>query len=139
MPFPPLPNDNHERAAIVQSNFLEPYTYVDSDWAADTTTRKSMSDMALILTGGPIVYKSKSQATVPHIKTEAECTAATDCAKTALYICSILKELSTRTMPPQLKWRMHRNQLVEQATWTSETLHYFSGVRQINPVCHLGN
>jgi len=46
-----------------------------------------------MLAGGPIAYKSKSQATISHSTTEAEFTAATDFAKTALHIRSILEEL----------------------------------------------
>ena len=46
-----------------------------------------------MLAGGPIAYKSKSQATISHSTSEAEFTAATDCAKTALHIRSILEEL----------------------------------------------
>ena len=89
VPIPSLPHDNHDMEAINQDAIMEPYAYVDSDWAADSKTRKSVSGIAVMLAGGPIAYKSKSQTTIAHITTEAEFTAATDCAKTALYLRSI--------------------------------------------------
>ena len=99
-PFPPLPNDNHDLEIIQHLEKHEPHGYVDSDLAADTKTRKSTTGLAIILAGGPIAYKTKSQATISHSTTEAEFTAATDCAKTALYIRSILKELGLRCENP---------------------------------------
>ena len=49
--------------------------------------------LALMIAGAPTAYKNKSQPTITHSTTEAEFTAATDCAKTALYIRSILEDL----------------------------------------------
>lgn len=46
----------------------------------------------------PNSVRSKSQTTVAHSTTEAESTAAIACAKTALYLHSILEEIG---LPPQ--------------------------------------
>lgn len=67
--------------------------FVDSDWAGGITIRKSVTCLVLMLAGDPVAYKSKSQPTVAHSNTEAEFSIATDCAKTAFYLCSILEEL----------------------------------------------
>ena len=47
--------------------------------------------LALMLVGGPVAYKSKSQPIITHSSIEAEFMAATDCEKTALYLCSLLE------------------------------------------------
>ena len=57
VPFPTLPADNYDMEAIKQASIMEPYAYVDSDWAADSKTRKSVTGIAVMLTGGPIAYK----------------------------------------------------------------------------------
>ena len=49
--------------------------------------------MAHMLAGGVIAYKSKYQAMVALLSTEAEFTAAAEARKTILYLQSILQEL----------------------------------------------
>ena len=97
LPFPDLATNNHKMPPINKSSITEPYGYVDSDWAGGVITRKSVTGLALMFAGGPVAYKSKSQPTIAHSTTEAEFTAATDCAKTALYLHSILEELGIRS------------------------------------------
>jgi len=93
LPFSRLAADNHEILTIHQKNITEPYDYVDSDWAGDVNTRKFVTCLAIMLSGGPVAYKSKSQPTIAHNTTEVEFTAATECSKTAFYIRLILDEL----------------------------------------------
>lgn len=69
------------------------YGYVDSDWAGDTTTRKSVSGIAFLLAGAVIVYKTLHQKSVALSSTEAEFYALAEAGKIALYIRSILNEL----------------------------------------------
>jgi len=67
--------------------------YVDSDWAGDTSHRRSVTGMAVLFAGAVIAYKSRIQKTVALSSTEAEFTAACDAGKTILYLRTILEEM----------------------------------------------
>ena len=69
------------------------YGYTDSDWANDTSTRKSVSGTVVILAGGAIVYKTILQKTVALSSTEAEFYALTETGKLILYVRMVLAEL----------------------------------------------
>ena len=66
---------------------------VDSDFAGDTSHRRSVSGIVLRLAGGTIFYKTKCQETVSLSSTEAEFIAASEAGKYILYIRTILKEI----------------------------------------------
>ena len=67
---------------------------VDSDWAGDTSHRKSVTGIVLKLAGGSILYKTKYQDTVALSSTEAEFAAACEAGKSILYVRSILEEIN---------------------------------------------
>ena len=67
---------------------------VDSDWAGDTTHRRSVTGLVLRIAGGTILYKTKYQDTIALSTTEAEFTAACDAGKAILYVRSILDEIN---------------------------------------------
>ncbi len=69
------------------------HSTVDSDWAGDTTHRRSVSGIIIKFCGGTIFYKTKFQDTIALSSTEAEFTAACDAGKAILYIRSILNEI----------------------------------------------
>jgi hypothetical protein len=69
------------------------FGYVDSDWASDIRHRHSVSGIAFLLAGAVVAYKTRVQPTVSTSSTEAEFIGASDAAKMALYIRSILDEL----------------------------------------------
>ena len=69
---------------------------VDSDYANDTTHRRSVSGIAIKMAGGTIFYKTAFQATVALSSTEAEFIAACEAAKIILYIRSILDDINVR-------------------------------------------
>ena len=72
------------------------FGYVDSDWAANTKTRRSVSGMAIMLAGAVICYKTIYQKTIALSSTEAELYALSEAAKTMLYIRNILDDLNVR-------------------------------------------
>ena len=80
-----LPNEHN--------NTQYAYGYVDSDWAGDSLTRKSISGIAFLLAGAAIVYKTLHQKSVALSSTEAEFYALAEAGKIALYIRSILNEI----------------------------------------------
>jgi deoxyuridine 5'-triphosphate nucleotidohydrolase len=100
---PTMKNDNnyneteiHERQ---QNDHNTLFGAVDSDFAGDTTHRRSVSGIVLRLAGGTIFYKTKYQETVAQSSTEAEFMAASEAGKYILYIRTILKEIG---LPQQM-------------------------------------
>ena len=94
-PLPKLYTDNHTLDSNTQhNNATTLQAMVDSDWAGDTTHRKSVSGIILTIAGGCILYKTKYQDTVALSTTEAEFTAACDAGKAILYVRSILDEIN---------------------------------------------
>ena len=69
------------------------HSTVDSDWAGDSTHRRSVSGIIIKFCGGTIFYKTKFQDTIALSSTEAEFTAACDAGKAILYVRSILDEI----------------------------------------------
>ena len=66
---------------------------VDSDYAGDTSHRKSVTGISIMMAGGCIYYKTRFQATISLSTTEAEFIAACEIAKVILYIRSILDDI----------------------------------------------
>ena len=66
---------------------------VDSDYASDTSHRRSVTGIVVKIAGGAIYYKTRYQDCLAHSSTEAEFTAAADAGKQLLYIRSILDEI----------------------------------------------
>lgn len=80
----------HERS---QPGHTVMFGAVDSDYAGDTTHRRSVTGIILRIAGGTIFYKTKFQDTVALSSTEAEFTAAAEAGKYILYVRSILDQL----------------------------------------------
>jgi KUP system potassium uptake protein len=90
--LPTLHSDNYTiQAELNRTGNLE--GLVDSDWAADTIKRKSITGLVIMFAGGAIAYKSKYQEVIALSTTEAEFVAACDAAKFILFIRSILEDL----------------------------------------------
>jgi hypothetical protein len=70
-------------------NTLE--AFVDSDYAADPDTRRSVTGYLIILNNGPVAWKSKRQNCVTLSSAEAEFVAATTCAIETLYLRSLMR------------------------------------------------
>ena len=60
--------------------------WVDSDFAADPDTRRSVSGYILSLNGGPVAWKSKRQSCTTLSSAEAEFVAASICGQEVIYI-----------------------------------------------------
>ena len=67
--------------------------YSDSDFAADVTTRKSVSGYIMMLGNGPICWQSRRQKSISTSTAEAEYVALFEAAKQAIWVTGYLKEL----------------------------------------------
>jgi hypothetical protein len=75
------------------ANGVRPLGWVDADYAADLDTRRSTSGEVFLMSGGPVSWSSKKQATVALSTTEAEYVALTRSSKQAMWMYSFLEEL----------------------------------------------
>jgi ATP-binding cassette subfamily B (MDR/TAP) protein 1 len=68
--------------------------YIDLDYVGDMDDRRSTTGYVFTLAGGPICWKSSVQSIVVMSITEAEYMTVVDAAKWALWLTSLVKELS---------------------------------------------
>lgn len=68
--------------------------YTDSDWAGDKDTRRSTSGYVFTLGSAPISWSSKRQPTVALSTCEAEYSGQTQAAKEAIWLKSLLSQLT---------------------------------------------
>ena len=94
-PPPPMspPTDIVHQPAITDFPPDQLFGYADSDWAMDTTHRRSISGIIYKLSGGPVAWKCRVQTVVAHSSTEAELICAADAGRMALCMRSILDEV----------------------------------------------
>ena len=97
-----LPESNHHHPQPEEYNFQtteehnsseKPYVLVDSDWAGNVKTRRSVSGIVLMMAGAAVVYKTILQRIVALSSTEAKFYALSEAGKLTLYVRSILNEL----------------------------------------------
>lgn len=67
--------------------------YTDSDWAGDIDDRRSCTGNVLMLSGGPISWKSKKQASVSLSTMEAEYVALAEVSREVVYIKRLLEHM----------------------------------------------
>ena len=85
--------NNYKAETREQTDPKEVRATVDSDFANDTTHRRSVTGICIKLAGGCIYYKTRFQPTVSLSSTEAEFIAACEAAKAILYVRSILNDI----------------------------------------------
>jgi hypothetical protein len=78
------------------------YGYVDSDFARDVDSRKSISGYSFQLNGGSISWKSKKQPIVAHSTCEAEYVAASLCSTKSIYLRNFFKEIGFHQSNPTI-------------------------------------
>jgi hypothetical protein len=72
---------------------IKPIGWVDADFAADIATRRSTSGEVFMMSGGPVSWSAKKQASVALSTVEAEYVAITRGAKQAVWMYSFMEEL----------------------------------------------
>jgi hypothetical protein len=68
--------------------------FSDADWAGDRSDRKSHSGHVFFWGGGPVVWYSRKQPCTSQSSTQAEYIAASEAAKTAMWLRNVFSELS---------------------------------------------
>jgi hypothetical protein len=73
---------------------IKPVGWIDADFTSDLATRRSTSGEVFLMSGGPVSWSAKKQATVSLSTVEAEYVALTRGAKQAMWMHSFLEELN---------------------------------------------
>jgi hypothetical protein len=89
---------------LMKPKDLKVYAYVDSNYATNKETRKSVTGFVLTIGGCLVSYSSKSQPSVTLSSTEAEYVAASMCATEVKFVQMLLEELmpNAKTRPATL-------------------------------------
>eukprot|EP00961_Rhodomonas_salina_P164305 2213300-Rhodomonas_salina.1 len=69
------------------------FGWVDSDYAADPDTRRSVTGYVISLNNGPISWKAKQQSCTTLSSAEAEFVAASLCGQEVIYLRNLLRDL----------------------------------------------
>lgn len=88
------------RSSSSQTQVGELSCFVDSDYASDVDTRRSVTGYVLNYFYGPIVWKSTKQATVATSTTEAEFVAASQATKDVIWARQLLTEIGQPQRAP---------------------------------------
>ena len=74
--------------------------WIDSDFASDVDSQKSVTGYLLSLNGGPILWQAARHGGVTLSRSEAEFVAASQAGKEVLYLHTLLKGFACQQMRP---------------------------------------
>jgi len=78
--------------------------WVDSDFAADSDTRRSVTGYVMALNGAPISWRSCRQGGVTRSSSDAEYVAASAVAQENAYLCALLSGCDRSPLGPTCVW-----------------------------------
>eukprot|EP00961_Rhodomonas_salina_P245303 3314521-Rhodomonas_salina.1 len=78
--------------------------WVDSDFASDPDTRKSVTGYVMSINGAPLSWRAKRQGCVTLSSSEAEFVAASQCAVEVVYLRALLEGVGLRQEGPTRMW-----------------------------------
>lgn len=87
---------------VLRRNVLE--GWVDSYYASDPDTRRSVTGFVMSLNNGPVAWKAKRQSCVTLSSSEAEFVAASMCRQEVIYIRAILRDMGNVQMQATKVW-----------------------------------
>lgn len=76
-----------------KSSAIELAAYSDADWGSDVKVRKSISGTLILISEGPVIFRSSQQTLVSQSTTESEFIAAADTVKELKWLQMFLQEL----------------------------------------------
>ncbi|GJV34558.1 ribonuclease H-like domain-containing protein [Tanacetum coccineum] len=88
---PTYDSNNRQRIVYTKSSSDYVSAYADSDWAKCKMTRRSISGYCIFVFGGLVSWKSKKQATLSRLSTEAEYRSMASSTREVMWIVKILK------------------------------------------------
>ena len=108
----PQPEEYDFKTTTEHNKSEMPYVMVNSDWAGNVKTRRSVSGVVIMMAGAAVVYKTILQRVVALSSTEVEFYALSEAGKMALYVRSILYELgisqkNATSVYEDNKWCLH--------------------------------
>eukprot|EP00961_Rhodomonas_salina_P198187 2674014-Rhodomonas_salina.1 len=80
------------------------HAWVDSDYASDPDTRKSVTGYVLSMNGAPVSWKAKRQDCVTLSSAEAEYVAASMCGQEVVYLRAMLRGFGYEQAAPTIVW-----------------------------------
>ena len=86
--------------SITTTDALKPTGYVDSDYARDIDTRRSVTGYIFLLAGAPISWQSRQQPSFALSSMECEYMAACAAAQEAVWLIQLLKEFTCNFFHP---------------------------------------
>lgn len=99
--------------------------FSDSDWAEDSSDRKSRTGSGCFVNGGLIAWSSRKQGIVAQSSTEAEYIALSETVKTAIWVHRIARALNEKT-PEVIETRSDNQSavaMVENPRFSQRTKH----------------
>jgi hypothetical protein len=73
--------------------------YSDSDWAGDTSDRKSITGIVIFVFGCPVFWISRKQRSIVRNSCFAECLALADCIDEVRYIKELINDMNIKVGP----------------------------------------
>ena len=107
--------------------------FCDSDFAGDTTTRKSTTGYAVSLGSGMIAWSSRKQTLTATSTTEAEVYAASEAAKEIIYLNELFKEIDVNLdQPTMLMDNQAAIAIFKTGATHSRTKHYAARIALVH-------
>lgn len=80
--------------SYAKGSAIELIAYSDADWGSDVKVRKSISGTLILVSGGPVIFRSSQQTLVSQSTTESEFIAAADTVKELKWLQMLFEELN---------------------------------------------
>jgi hypothetical protein len=116
----------HEKLHMLDKSSSIPLTaFSDSDWAADRTTRKSISGIVCLVFGSPVSWSSRKQDIVSTSTTESEFYAISEAVKELQWLKNILADFNQIIESPIVIRADNQStiKMIENPKFSSRTKH----------------
>jgi hypothetical protein len=116
----------HERLHMLDESSSIPLTaFSDSDWAADRTTRRSISGIICLVFGAPVSWSSRKQDVVSTSTTESEFYAISEAVKELQWLRNILADFNENIKNPIVIRADNQSmiKMIENPKFSSRTKH----------------
>ncbi|OWZ06003.1 polyprotein [Phytophthora megakarya] len=104
---------------------VELSAYTDADWGSNLDDRRSVSGTMVMISGAPVIFKSKYQRTVALSSAEAEYMALSLCTQEVLWTRAMLKDMGHEQVGATQVWEDNQGAiaLASNAGYNARTKH----------------